>query len=121
MMPVAMNLIMDQRQLPKLLVECANSNMPIEVKRVRILKSQSMPAPSGDPGFEISPYDVPVEIYGVIYIYNPPDRAKLGTGAASQEKPADGTAPAAPGTPPAAAPAAPTGAMYPYRKQGAEA
>ena len=33
--------------------------------------------------------DLPVEIYGVIYIYNPPDRKKLGTGAASQEKPVD--------------------------------
>ena len=28
---------MDQCRIPKLLVECANSNMPIEVRRVRIL------------------------------------------------------------------------------------
>ena len=32
MMPIRMNLVMDQRRLPKLLVECANSNMPIEVQ-----------------------------------------------------------------------------------------
>jgi hypothetical protein len=109
MMPVYMNLMMDQRRLPKLLVECANSNMPIEVRRVRILKSQgsggSTTAASGirglggmsmggsDTASVLSSQDVPVEIYGVIYIYNPPDRTKLGTGAASQEKPADGTAP----------------------------
>ena len=130
MMPIRMNLVMDQRRLPKLLVECANSNMPIEVKRVRILKSRgqhagfrsgggrhgwaggpAMGGPRGggfrgpvrQPGFEggdramrtatdkqeSGTFDVPVEIYGVIYIYNPPDREKLGTGAASAEKPAE--------------------------------
>jgi hypothetical protein len=31
---------------------------------------------------------VPVEISGIIYIYNPPDTAKLGSG----EAPADGAA-----------------------------
>ena len=45
---------------------------------------------------------MPVEIYGVIYIYNPPDREKLGTGAASAEKPAEAAAPAAPAQPPPA-------------------
>ena len=35
-MPVCMRLVMDQKRLPRLLVECANSKMPIEVRRVRI-------------------------------------------------------------------------------------
>jgi hypothetical protein len=49
-----------------------------------------------------------VELYGVIYIYNPPDREKLGTGTASAEKPGEAAATEAPAaTPPAqAAPAA---------------
>jgi hypothetical protein len=48
--------------------------------------------PAGD-------HDVPVEILAVIYIYNPPDREKLGTGTAA----ADGSAKAAGVVDPAAA------------------
>jgi len=149
MMPIRMNLVMDQRRLPKLLVECANSNMPIQVRRVRIMKSQggsldlgagaapaagagrgpagplrgmaapAMPRPGGGGGGvrptgdkdEGGPYDIPVEIQGVIYIYNPPDIERLGTGTASVEKPAGAAAPAAPAVPapvpPVAAPVAP--------------
>jgi hypothetical protein len=126
MMPISMNLVMNQRRLPRLLIECANSNMPIAVRRVRILKtSQSaldlggasaggggagphasmaqqpsratVPAPTRGGGSanekqETGPYDVPVEIQGIIYIYNPPDREKFGTGAASGEKSADAAA-----------------------------
>ena len=65
---------------------------------------------------ESGTFDVPVEIYGVIYIYNPPDREKLGTGAASAEKPAEAAAPAAPAQPPRASramPAAPPPAAPP--------
>lgn len=148
MMPIRMNLVMDQRRLPKLLVECANSNMPIEVRRIRITKSQGGvldvasasvtagpgagapqrmagmfgPAgrgmegpmridrgqgaarPTGD-NQETGPFDIPVEIHGVIYIYNPPVRQQLGTGAASAEKPAEATVPG--GSPPAAPAGAP--------------
>jgi hypothetical protein len=116
MMPVRMSLIMDGRSLPKLLVNCANSNMPIEVRRVRILKSPSSPIdlgqlagsgtgpggrPSGNQGgapaptgakgsdTETGPYDIPVDILAVIYIYCPPDREKLGTGAAAGQTPAE--------------------------------
>ena len=39
---------------------------------------------------ELGPFDIPVEIHGIIYIYNPPDLATLGTGTAT-EKPAEGT------------------------------
>lgn len=34
-------------------------------------------------GVETTVFDVIVELSGVIYLYNPPDMAKLGTGAAS--------------------------------------
>jgi hypothetical protein len=144
MMPIRMLLTMDQRELPRLLVHCANSNMPIEVRRVRLLKTQSTasslggssggggpggmgmgmppmpgggmgigapPMPgggmlggglpgraAGEAGQETGPFDFPVEIQAVIYIYNPPDREKLGTGAAAAENPPAPTPPATPPT-----------------------
>jgi hypothetical protein len=151
MMPIRMKLAMDQRRLPRLLVECANSNMPIEVRRIRIQKSAGealdlagaaapAAAPGPGPAFgkahvgpmpgrkqprasgavksdnqEAGQYDMPVEILGVIYIYNPPDREKLGTGAAAAGTPPAGAPAATPGTPPigpapAAAPPATKGA-----------
>lgn len=159
MMPVRLSLVVDERSLPKLLVECANSSMPIEVRAVRLLKTtgeqlglgggtggagggrgpgmgpgmggmgmpmpnrggagiqpQRMPThggglgvgPQGAPVSETGQYDVPVEIHAVIYIYNPPDRAKLGTGAAAGQNPTDGAAPGnAPGGPTKTPPANP--------------
>ena len=122
MMPIRMMLVIDQRKIPKLLAECANSNMPIEVRRVRILKEQgpanasgagtmgpgpamgamgmppgmmpggAMPTPaagSGNAPQETGRFDVPIEIHATIYIYNPPDREKLGTGTASAAPPAE--------------------------------
>lgn len=156
MMPIRMMLLMDQRRLPKLLVACANSSMPIEVKRVRILKSQGgtielggmtaspggaasggrtamemggragsradlyrrsgqgQPdhgrAAEGEQAFsenlEAGPLDMPVEIHGVIYIYNPPERATLSTSAAAAEAPTDaaGSSGAMPAAPPGGVP-----------------
>lgn len=137
MMPVHLSLIMDQRYIPKFLVECANSSMPIEVKRIRVLKctfeafdlegnvggaarpgtprpvpgkglgkgmkfKPAAPAatPGGTPGgaaglaagIELGDFDVPVEVFGVIYIYNPPDREKLGLPPADAPAAADPTA-----------------------------
>ncbi len=110
LMPIVMNLVVDQRKLPKLLAECANSNMPIEVHRVRLLKTRgetidlsasagggggsfgsSAPGAGGGPGagttvVQPGSVEMPVEIHAVIYIYNPPDREKLGTGTASEQK-----------------------------------
>lgn len=181
MMPVRMYLLVDQRRLHRLLANCANSSMPVEVRRVRIRPEQGldfsafsaaamlggmgtsgamggypggmpgypggmggypggtpggypgatpgMPGgpsgmPAGYPGAPGGPtgligpsmappgmtpgassetpgagpygyggtgsamtaeesWDVPVEILGIIYIFNPPNRSKLGTGAAS--------------------------------------
>ncbi|GAA5510390.1 hypothetical protein [Novipirellula caenicola] len=76
-------------------------------------------APMMDQGTSENPYDIDVEVYGLISIYNPPDKSKLGVDQVDQEtvveglvgdKPASSTenlpSPAgAPATPPAAAPA----------------
>ncbi len=64
---------------------------------------------------EAGAYYIPVEIQGIIYIYNPPDLNTLGTGTAAEKpaEPAPGSAPAteagAPGATPATAPAKPGG------------
>jgi hypothetical protein len=85
-MPVFMELIVDEREIPKLLVECANSPLPVEVNQLRVNPTKGTESKSPIPGQDGAPgtrssYDVPVEICGIIYIYNPPDTAKLGTGA----------------------------------------
>jgi hypothetical protein len=159
MMPVFMSFVMDQRRLPTLLVTCANSSMPIEVRGIRILKeviapfdpgggtagaggvmghgmsgmpppmtpmgagpggmrggirgqgpiappprpSGGAPAGGGGPQDVTGQFDVPVQICAVIYIYNPPNRAKLGV--PEEKNPAEAAAPAAP--PPANVPATP--------------
>jgi hypothetical protein len=148
-MPIHLNFVMDQRRLPKLLVECANSTMPIEVQHIRILKSVAtstadQPTSSAAPKSEAvgaslaSSDDRTVDMRGVIYIYNPPDRAKLSTGGLAEKPdaaapppsaapapvaapsspaapaaPPAATPPATPGKPPLAAPAAPGGAAAP--------
>ena len=141
-MPISMKLVMNQMKIPQLLTECANSSMPIEVRRLRLWPNAGgavldlgrllaaetgavrggvpdaiwTDAPSGGNlpttlsaagGAETGPMDLPVEIQGFIYIYNPPDRDKLGTGTAA-EKPAEGTATEPAAEDPAAAPAAGT-------------
>jgi hypothetical protein len=47
---------------------------------------------------ELGPYDMEIEIKGIIYIYNPPDPTKVGTGVAGagQSPPPDGKQPADP-------------------------
>lgn len=187
MMPIRMALVIDQRKIPELLAECANSSMPVEVRRVRLNPGEGsgfgqfgaggqsrrpgglgmepgamrpsgmrsggakrpgsllspggmgrkpagrkptgigggMLRPSGVGGMdemgrpggfgrmgggstaaedESSPFDVPIEIQGIIYIYNPPDLAKLGTGTAGEKPPAAAPTPAAPAAAPPEAP-----------------
>jgi hypothetical protein len=131
MMPISMKLHMDQRAISKLLVECVNSPMPIEVRRVRIRpgkgtdeildsgtsgtasptntgrdytrrtmdargSGRSAYSGEGNDEGETGAYDIPVEIQGIIYIYNQPDQNTLGTGTAA-EKSAE-TAPQTPAT-----------------------
>jgi O-acetyl-ADP-ribose deacetylase (regulator of RNase III) len=163
MMPIHMRLLMNQRKIVNLIVNLANSSMPIEVRRVSIHPGEQgsaidfgrfMPGkgpaagmgpggPQGGPlgmqpgGFstrsggesprygsgggpggamggyaegeqlapdERDPLDLPVEIDGIIYIFNVPKREKLGTGtvaaaaAAATTTPATGTI-ATPATP----------------------
>jgi hypothetical protein len=158
MMPIYMSLVVDQRQVPKLLVECANSTMPIEVRRIQLKAGEAaaidlgsmataaaagpaarsdkprsrMPAPKGSGGprrlgsksdaenSSAGQYDIPVDLAGVIYIYNPPDRQRLGMGAESAEPSVPGSAaPSVPATPPAetTAPSAPAPATPPPNPQ----
>jgi hypothetical protein len=88
-MPIYMKLEIDQREITRLLTECANSRLPVEVRQLRInpentAKSRSATSPStpgsNKPGTETSveSMDVTIEVNGIIYIYNPPDPAKLG-------------------------------------------
>lgn len=47
MMPVRMDLIVDQRKIDQLLVNCVNSDMPVRITRVLIRPSQATAAASG--------------------------------------------------------------------------
>jgi hypothetical protein len=161
-MPVYMRLTIDQEKVSNLLVECANSTMPVEVHRVSVCPGEgakvslnlggssggsSMPGmpsgmssgssspttySSGPPGMGMgmgpsmpsssmgsSPYEmasgmspgsgaapgqretgtyIPIEVLGIIYIFNPPDPKKLGTGALG-EMARGGAAPSSPVAP----------------------
>ena len=120
MMPVRMGLEIKQTKIPTLLAECANSKMPIEVRRFRFnpgegatlnLRQAPGPAAGERSGKGVVTYPtasqespssadksyVSIEIDGIICIYEKPDREKLGTGAAAEE-PETATQPA--GTPP---------------------
>jgi hypothetical protein len=142
-MPLRMRLVVDQRKLHRLMAECGNSPLPIEIRQVRINRQAGaaggvdsgmapgygggevggmtpgygggeiggMPMGSGTAAPEAGPgpgygapeggmfggmmgagdlksraivsstnpaYDVPIELYGVIYIYNPVAKEKLG-------------------------------------------
>lgn len=158
-MPVRLRVNMDVRKLPLLLCECANSDLPVEVRQVRIntppaqaggmggyggmsgMGGSGMYGGEGGYGMEgsggyesessyesdygdyggygsgegysgmggamgqsvESPYDADVEIYGLVYVYNPVDPEKLGLGEDEDEagKQPQGTATAAGGqTPP---------------------
>lgn len=138
-LPVRMRFLMDQREIDKLLVECGNADLMIEVRQVRINPQTSgvgggmdggsgmggsgmgnfnmgamgggmemgaefggamggmgpsgQSADSGDQAEKI--FDAPVEIYGIIYIYNPVNRDLLwpeGSRPADDDSTADDTA-----------------------------
>lgn len=78
----------------------------------------------GDSELVMGEFDVSVRIQGIIYIYNPPDRDKLGTGAGTEEAPVEPetavqppveapAAPAEPAAPPETPPAGPGAAEPP--------
>ncbi len=83
-LPIRMELVMDQRWIPQMLVECGNSPLPIEVQQLRInpdkalagfegtggsmgMSSNSALANVTDPNFAM------VEVKGVVFIYNDPE------------------------------------------------
>ena len=138
---VRMRLVADQRRVPDLLTACANAQLPIEVRRLRIEvineginttpgavgggggmgmgakgggmggsrfggglggamgggkmmgggeggarqgPAVPMAGPATDGTVEPGPFDVNLEICGVITLYNPPVLDKLGTGSAAE-------------------------------------
>ncbi len=86
-LPVRMQLMMDQRWIPRILIECANAALPVEVEQLRINPNQSSQGFAGRSrpnsraralqGIEPDPNLADVEIRGVVYIYNEPDTAEL--------------------------------------------
>lgn len=121
-MPIFMRLTIDQREINKLLVECANAPLPVEVRQLRInplggvgtssasaKKSTGGSTTGGAASTETETYEVPIELAGIIYIYNPPDVAKLGAAPADAAAAPPAGAPAG-GAPAAGAPAAPAAA-----------
>ncbi len=125
LMFVRMKVVIDQRKIPDLMVNCANAQIPIEIVRLTMEEplisagskpnatpggplpglNRSQPSPAaGRPqgnnaaadNVEANPSDVTVEICGLVQIFNLPDVEKLGTGSAAD-----------PGKRPAGVPAAP--------------
>ena len=100
-MPFFMKLRIDQRHIPRLLAECANSPLPFDVQQFRLETQGSRPSSKSSSGSSsqsgagsttissaVAPYDVEIELAGVINIYNPPDKTKLGADeAAAAETP----------------------------------
>jgi hypothetical protein len=99
-MPVYLELIVDQREIPKLLVECANAPMPVEVRQLRINPDQGggggSPAggQAGKGGAERTSFDVPIQLSGIIYIYNPPPEEPKPEGEGAAAEATAGAAPA---------------------------
>lgn len=91
--PVRMRLLMDQRQISKLLVECANAPLTFEVRQIRFnpkdsrrlggfneeaatesFYSRQQPIKTLE---DYESLDRVVELFGIIYIFNPVDEAIL--------------------------------------------
>ncbi|MFI4874713.1 MAG: hypothetical protein ACIALR_05225, partial [Blastopirellula sp. JB062] len=109
-LPVRMRMTIDQRKIDKLLVECGNADLTLEVRQLRLnpttgsgmgggyggglgggyqggFESESYMGMGGSQQKVDNRYDVPIEIYGIIYIYNPVNKELLGItdGAESEE------------------------------------
>ena len=81
-LPVRMRLNMDEKYIPRILLECANATLPIEVTRVRINPDQSSAGAAGGrrggaARRNLDPELTDVVIHGVVYIYNEADVQKL--------------------------------------------
>ncbi len=101
-MPVYLKLSIDQREILKLLVECANSPLPIEVRQLRIGSGSGKNAANsskvnenagggaGGANAEAESHNRPLELGGIIYIYNKP----VSSQPAGDQPPATAAAPA---------------------------
>jgi hypothetical protein len=100
-LPISLKLVMDQREITRLLTECANYPLPVEVRQLRInpgsagaAQAGGGAAPARGPAAATSSpgdaFDVTVEIHGIIYLFNPPDPVKLGAEATAAAAPAEG-------------------------------
>ena len=162
-MPVRMRFKLNQQRLHRVLAECGNSRLPVEIRQVRINRPAAagggegfndmgggMPGGSGAPAggggsppgvfggsndgmggmfgggaragssvadASIDPNLIDVEIYGVVYIYNPVNKSQLGLPeppVTAMMPPPASTVPTTPTTTPAAAtPPATSGAAIP--------
>ncbi len=109
-MPIRMRLIIDQRKLSDLLIECGNSTLIVEVRQVLFnpgatfegkleqkggekTRNREMGSPiassrstderstsnyGGSQSNQNNSFERPVELYGIIYIYNPVNNELLG-------------------------------------------
>ncbi|MEM6472655.1 MAG: hypothetical protein AAF802_24050 [Planctomycetota bacterium] len=107
-LPIMMRFQMDQRSIPKLLAACGNAALTVDVHQVRIMPKGGGSAVGGMGGMgdmmggmgdmmggmgdmmgggmtgsvgakdDEFPMDMEVEIYGLIYFYNPPSEESLG-------------------------------------------
>jgi len=96
--PVRMRLLVDQRALNRLLVACANSKLTLEVRQLRFNpQGESLGAGKAFGGNSeesfgrlrqqntetkrlpnYTSFDRMVELYGIVYIFNPVDESKIG-------------------------------------------
>jgi len=112
-LPVRMRITIDQRKIDKLLVECGNADLMLEVRQLRLNPTASTGGAYGGGfagggfeggfvggGFEGGPggqpkadnrYDVPIEVYGIVYIYNPVNKELLGITSESESEDGAGT------------------------------
>ena len=90
-MPIRLRLIVDQRRIDDLLIACGNSELIVEVRQLRFNPDASgKGGPGGGRRFMdrveniggnqvgTDDYDSIVEVFGIIYIYNPVDLELLG-------------------------------------------
>jgi len=94
-LPIKMKLMMDQRWIPRLLINCADATLPVEVKQVRVNPSQAGEGVLGRSsqsgrsqslrGLAPDPNLAEIILHGVVYIYNPPDTQELAVPGAEDD------------------------------------
>jgi hypothetical protein len=62
MMPINLKVVMEQKEIPRFLAECANSAMRIDIRRVRILVEEPQPADLANPDAPTTADAVPATV-----------------------------------------------------------